>query len=79
MCKWLISHGLRGCLDSRRDSCILLRMAKLSRAVLEQFRSWGSIGGKKSSATMTPKQRRARALKAVATREAKRNGAKAAK
>jgi len=39
---------------------------------IEAFATAGSKGGKNAAAAMTPAQRRARALKAVAAREAKR-------
>jgi hypothetical protein len=53
---------------------------KLSPEALEFFKKHGaeggklggSAGGKKAAESLTPEQRRARALKAVAAREAKR-------
>jgi hypothetical protein len=52
-------------------------MAKrLPPEILEYFRRQGAeggkVGGKRSLETMTPEERRARALKAVAAREAQR-------
>lgn len=55
-------------IDSRR------RAAPPKR--IEVFATAGSKGGKNAAAAMTPAQRRARALKAVAAREAKRRKAK---
>ncbi len=57
---------------------------KLPAEVLDFFRKQGakggklggSAGGKKAAESLTPEQRRARALKAVAAREAKRKKAK---
>jgi hypothetical protein len=45
---------------------------KLPPEQLALFQKAGSIGGKKAAANMTPESRAARAKKAVATREAKR-------
>jgi hypothetical protein len=44
--------------------------------LLDLFREQGRKGGKRSLETMTPDQHRARAKKAVAAREARRNATK---
>jgi len=49
--------------------------SKLPPDMLAYFKEQGSSGGKTSSANMTPEQRSARARKAVAAREAKRQAA----
>ena len=53
-------------------------MNKEKKALLEEImselgRKGGKIGGKRSLETMTPEERRERAIKAVQAREAKRN------
>ena len=47
--------------------------AMIPEDVKEQFRVWGREGGRKRMASMTKKQRRKLAKKAVTAREAKRN------
>ena len=53
---------------------------KMTNEALEFFRElgkeYGHLGGKAAAARMTKRERRLRALKAVAAREAKRKAAK---
>jgi hypothetical protein len=51
----------------------------IAAVMREMGRKGGKIGGKRSLETMTPEQRTARAKKAVAAREAKREAAAARK
>jgi hypothetical protein len=50
---------------------------KIPDEVLDEFRKWGSIGGKKAANGMTKKAKSARAKKAVTAREAKRTAKRA--